>query len=101
MAARWTVAARQPDRRDNGTEATRAQRAAVRTAGTLTRPATMGLSVRPTRLSRPASNQSLLQPVESWPARTASATATQPEAPRPASAARPVVAAVTARVGCR
>ena len=74
-------------------------RALARTVRTVTMPATMGLSIRPTSVSLAASNQSLLHPVESWPQRTASATAMHPSTPRPAMTANPVAAAVTARVG--
>ncbi len=96
---RCTIPATQPERNDSGTAAAAASRAAVRTARTETSPAATGLSVRPARASRPASSQSLLHPIESCPARIASATASTPPKERPVLTASAVNTAVTVTVG--
>jgi hypothetical protein len=73
--------------------------AAVHRARTVTSPRATGLSVRPAALSSAASQASLDQPTESWPASIAGAVSTGPMPCGAASAASTVTMAVIARLG--
>ena len=74
-------------------------KAAIHTARTLIAPAAIGLSVRPAAASRRASQASLDQPTDSWPASMAGAVSTGPMPCGAASAASRVAMAVMASDG--
>src|SRR5215472_3815800 len=84
---------------DIAAAAASATKAAIQTARTLMAPVATGLSVRPAAASRRASQASLDQPTESWPASMAGATRTGPVPCGAASAASRVVMAVIASDG--
>src|SRR5579875_288554 len=88
-----------PSAADIASAATRAMAAAVQTARTLMAPVAAGLSARPAAASLAASNASLDQPTESWPASIAGATSAGPPPWGAACAASKVVMAVMASDG--
>jgi hypothetical protein len=88
-------------RSDSGTAAAAAKPAARPTVVGLTASCAIGLSRRPVAVSRAASTQSLDQPIDSWPARKASATSTVVRVPASSIAASVVAVAVTTTVGPR
>ncbi|CAD5996421.1 protein of unknown function [Agreia sp. COWG] len=99
MPTRLTRAAGSPRPSDRGTDAASATTAAIPTARRVTRPDAMGLSALATAMSRSASIQSLLQPIDSWPANMAAPTRTMRGPSRPIPAARTTVTSVTAVAG--
>ncbi len=98
-ATTCTAPGSSPVARDSTTHAPSATSAAARRVAAVTRPVTTGLSARPTATSRRASSQSLDQPTESWPVRTASATSVVVRAPAPMPAESARANAVTITVG--
>ena len=98
-ATRWAIPAATPSSSESGTRGEGGSSAAHPTTPRLTRPDATGLSVRPTRRSRSASSQSLLQPTASWPLRKAATTAPTTRAAEPAATASRPAKSVTAAAG--
>ena len=93
------IAVATPMASDIASDAASAVKAAIHTARALISPAASGLSFRPAAASRLASQASLDQPMDNWPASMAGATRTGPVPCGAACAASRVVSAVMASDG--
>jgi hypothetical protein len=88
-----------PTSADSTIVLTSASTAAMATTRTGTRPAAAGFAVRPVARSLAASTQSLDQPIDNCPVRTAAPISSTPPTPCPTPAARTTATVVTASDG--